>query len=361
MDGTYGPGVDWQAAHLANLAGLVLFVFLVFGIRRLLTPGPGRDTVTTVALVGAAASIVQFVADIVEGLLAADKAEMRELSHQFHALPGVDLAFYQVGPHLLYVGMIALTAMLAHERKLPWWSVAVVLVSSLLPLVTPDLIPLSAAGYLVALIPLWRRLQRPVSAHVGVTTRDTWGWSSAERSRLADEGVSRCLDQLVHGRAVHRVRLEEQPADADFGVPSSGLHGDRAGRGDRDLEVAECRRTLMSLGCLAKRGERARGLVEAQLPAIPTVSLLDGAAERGRRVTGDHDRRMWSLDRLWALEHIGERDVAPVERRRLVAPQGEHCREVFVGSRPSLRERHAERAQLGFQIAGSDSDDQPTP
>jgi hypothetical protein len=170
MDGTYGPGADWQAAHLANLAGLILFVFLVFGIRRLLRAGPGRDAVTIVALVGAAASIVQFVADIVEGLLAADKAEMRELSHEFHALPGVDLAFYQVGPQLLYVGMIALTAMLAHERKLPWWSVAVVLVSSLLPLMTLDLIPLSAAGYLVALIPLWRRLERPVSTHVDVTT-----------------------------------------------------------------------------------------------------------------------------------------------------------------------------------------------
>jgi hypothetical protein len=173
MDGTYGPGVDWQAAHLANLAGLILFVFLVFGIRRLLTPGRGRDAVTIVTLVGAAASIVQFVADIVEGLLAADKAEMRELSREFHALPGVDLVFYQVGPQLLYIGMVALTAMLAHQRKLPWWSVAAVLVSSLLPLVTLDLIPLSAVGYLVALIPLWRRLERPGSTHVGVTARGT--------------------------------------------------------------------------------------------------------------------------------------------------------------------------------------------
>jgi hypothetical protein len=122
LDGVYGPGVDWQAAHLANLAGLVLFAFVVFGIRRLLTPGWGRDAVVIATLVGAAASIVQFVADIVEGLLAADKAEMRELSREFHALPGVDLAFYQVGPQLLYVGMIVLTAMLARERKLPWWS-----------------------------------------------------------------------------------------------------------------------------------------------------------------------------------------------------------------------------------------------
>jgi hypothetical protein len=171
MDGTYGPGVDWQIAHLANLAGLVLLVFLVFGIRRLLAPGAGRAVLTIVTLVGAATSIVQFVADIVEGLLAADKAGMRELNRQFHALPGVDLAFYQVGPQLLYVGMIALTALLARERTLPRWSVAVVLVSSLLPLVTLDLLPLGAIGYLVALVPLWRRLERPVHTDVGLAVR----------------------------------------------------------------------------------------------------------------------------------------------------------------------------------------------
>jgi hypothetical protein len=63
--------------------------------------------------------------------------------------------------------LIVLTAMLAHERKLPWWSVGLVLVSSLLPpLVTLDLIPLSAVGYLVALIPLWGRLERQESMQV---------------------------------------------------------------------------------------------------------------------------------------------------------------------------------------------------
>lgn len=167
MDGIYGPGLDWQAAHLANLAGLVLFVFLVLGIRRLLAPGWGRDAVVAMTLVGAAASIVQFVADIVEGLLAADKAGMRELSREFRSLPGVDLAFYQVGPQLLYVGMIALSALLAYAHKLPWWSVGVVLASSLLPMVTLDLIPVSAAGYLLAFVPLWRPLERQAIERVG--------------------------------------------------------------------------------------------------------------------------------------------------------------------------------------------------
>ncbi|WP_433367863.1 hypothetical protein [Streptosporangium sp. CA-115845] len=158
MDGVYGPGLDWQAAHVVNLAALVLFVFLVLGIRRLLAPGLHREAVVVFTLVGAGASIVQFVADIVEGLLAADKAGMRELSRQFRALPGVDLAFYQVGPQFLYVGMVVLTGMLAYRRLLPWWSVGVVLASSLVPVVTLDLIPVGAAGYLVAFLPLRRQL-----------------------------------------------------------------------------------------------------------------------------------------------------------------------------------------------------------
>ncbi|MEO3873194.1 hypothetical protein ABGB18_30635 [Nonomuraea sp. B12E4] len=158
MDGVYGPGLDWQAAHLANLAGLVLLVFLVLGIRRLLAPGVGRTAVVAVTLVGAATSIVQFVADIAWGLLAADKAGMSEFSRHFRALPGVDLAFYQVGPQLLYVGVIALTGMLAYRRLLPWWCVGVVVVSSLLPVVTLDLLPVAGAGYLVALLPLRQRL-----------------------------------------------------------------------------------------------------------------------------------------------------------------------------------------------------------
>ncbi|MEU7895904.1 hypothetical protein AB0B45_23995 [Nonomuraea sp. NPDC049152] len=74
------------------------------------------------------------------------------------ALPGVDLAFYQVGPQLLYVGVVALTGMPAYLRLLPRWSVGLVLVSSLLPVATLDLLPVAAAGYLVALLPLRRRL-----------------------------------------------------------------------------------------------------------------------------------------------------------------------------------------------------------
>ncbi|GIH26738.1 hypothetical protein Aph01nite_50480 [Acrocarpospora phusangensis] len=154
LDGQYGPGLDWQASHVANLIGLLLLVFVILSMRRLLSPGWGREAAVAVTLVGLVAAVVQFTADIVQGLLAADRPEMREMSREFRAIPGADLAFYQVGPQLLYVGLLVLFAMLAYAREVPWWSVGVIVASSLLPVVSLDLLPVSGIGYLVAFVQL---------------------------------------------------------------------------------------------------------------------------------------------------------------------------------------------------------------
>ncbi|MGH3712270.1 MAG: hypothetical protein ACRDT4_02240 [Micromonosporaceae bacterium] len=154
LDHVYGPGLDWQAAHLVNLVGLVLFVPAVFGLRRMLPAGWGREAAVALTLIGVATSIVQFVADIVFGLLADDKAGMRELSGQFSSVPGVRLTFYTVGPPLMYVGIVALVVMLARIGKLPWWSTAVVTAGVVLPLITLDLIPVAALCFLAGLAPL---------------------------------------------------------------------------------------------------------------------------------------------------------------------------------------------------------------
>ncbi len=76
MDGQYGPGLDWQAAHVVNLVGLALFVPAALALRRLLPGGWFRELAVLTTLVGVAASMVQFVVDIVVGQLADDKAGM---------------------------------------------------------------------------------------------------------------------------------------------------------------------------------------------------------------------------------------------------------------------------------------------
>ncbi|PRY38784.1 hypothetical protein [Umezawaea tangerina] len=152
MDGRYGPGPDWQAAHLVNLVGLLLFVPALVALRRSLPRTRGVDAAVVVTLVGVAATVVQFAVDVVAGLLAADKAGMNEISGRFGDLPGAHLVFHVVGPPLLHVGLLALTLVL----RLPWWSPALVLVGSGLAIVSLDLIPLAGACLLVAMLPLAR-------------------------------------------------------------------------------------------------------------------------------------------------------------------------------------------------------------
>lgn len=171
-DGVYGPGIDWQAAHLVGLAGMVFFVPTVLALARLLPRSPWRTGVVALTLVGLAATMVQFVADIVEGLLAADRAEMSALGADFKDIPGVEVAFYDVVPQLFFLGLVVLAGMLAARRRLPWWSVPLLLAGIVLPVVTLDLLPIGGLCMLVALAPaltaLWQQGERaepPVAVH----------------------------------------------------------------------------------------------------------------------------------------------------------------------------------------------------
>lgn len=152
-DGVYGPGFDWQAAHLVALAGMVCFVPGVLALSRLLPRSPWRTGVVAATLVGLAATVVQFVADIVEGLLAEDRAEMSALGADFKDIPGVEVAFYDVVPQLFFLGLVVLAGMLAARRRLPWWSVALLFVGIVLPVVTLDLLPVGGLCMAVALAP----------------------------------------------------------------------------------------------------------------------------------------------------------------------------------------------------------------
>ncbi|MEU8421376.1 hypothetical protein AB0C15_10930 [Micromonospora sp. NPDC048835] len=170
-DGAYGPGFDWQAAHLVALAGMVCFVPGVLALARLLPGSPWRTGVVAGALVGLAATMVQFGADIVEGLLAEDRTEMSRLAADFKDIPGVEVAFYDVVPQLFFVGLLVLTGMLAARRRLPWWSVPLLLAGIVLPVVTLDLLPIGGLCMALALapaLPLVQQREEPAEPSVAV-------------------------------------------------------------------------------------------------------------------------------------------------------------------------------------------------
>ncbi|MGY0231695.1 hypothetical protein [Longispora urticae] len=153
QDGRYGPGLDWQAAHLLGLAGMVLFVPVVLGLGQCLRRGPVRAVTVTATVVGLLAAMVRFGADIVQGVLAADPAELRTLSAEFTAIPGVTPAFHTVGPLLFPVGLVVLLTLLAGARRMPWWSPVVMLAGILTTVVDLDLLPVAGLLMAVALAP----------------------------------------------------------------------------------------------------------------------------------------------------------------------------------------------------------------
>lgn len=154
LDGDYGPGADWQIAHLFGLAGMLLFVPVVLALRALIPGTVARNALTGVALVGLAASVVQFSADILLALAAADRTELRTLQGDFSGLPGVQLAVYDAGPLLFFLGIVAMATLTATARHLPWWSPVVMLVAVVLPAVDLNLMPLTGLLMLAALLPL---------------------------------------------------------------------------------------------------------------------------------------------------------------------------------------------------------------
>ncbi|RDI59635.1 hypothetical protein [Nocardia pseudobrasiliensis] len=149
--GDYGPGAVWQLAHVVALIGLMLFVAVVIGLGRLLPAGIGRTATVALTLIGLAAGIVQFGADIIIAAQASDHAEMARLSREFSAIAGVRAVVYTVVPQLFFLGLVVLAALLARRGRLPWWSPALLLVSVVLPAVALDLLPVAAVGVLVAL------------------------------------------------------------------------------------------------------------------------------------------------------------------------------------------------------------------
>lgn len=164
--GHYGPGWSWEVAHLLALAGIVAFGPVVVGLGRALPRRPQSTAIAAVTLLGLVAMAVQFGADILNGLLADDPAELKARAHEFSQPQWVSLAFYSVGPQLFFVGLVGLTVLLAANRRAPWWSPVLVTVSVLLPLVTLNLLPVAGLGLLIGLLAV--ELRAPAPARIGV-------------------------------------------------------------------------------------------------------------------------------------------------------------------------------------------------
>ncbi len=148
----YGPGLAWVSGHLLALLGFLLFVPVLLALGGALPRSRGVTAIVVVGLAGIAAVLVQFGVDVVAALGASDHAAMSATERAFGALPGVNVAFYDVGPQLFYLALIVLMALLAVAGKTPWWAAVLVAGGLSLPVLTLALLPVGALLVLAGLV-----------------------------------------------------------------------------------------------------------------------------------------------------------------------------------------------------------------
>jgi hypothetical protein len=119
LGGHRGPSAGWDLAHSLWIVAFVLFGLAFVGLHRLaVRAGVGRAAaaaVLGVTLTGTVALLAQMGCDLAVGMLSADHAEMSDRYDDLFAVPGVELALFQVGPALLFAGLLG-TAWLAFRR-----------------------------------------------------------------------------------------------------------------------------------------------------------------------------------------------------------------------------------------------------
>ncbi|MFD4862461.1 hypothetical protein [Streptomyces atratus] len=160
--GDYGPGVWWTVAHLLFLAGVLAFVPVFLGLRRLAGGRGGGRVACEVAawtgLLGAAAVAVQAVIDLAVAFVAADKQAMSEMFDRVQGVPGVMPLVYTVVPLLFWFGLLALITLLAFFRRdlVRAWAPVAVLAGVVLTAMNLDLLPVGALCIGLALLPVRR-------------------------------------------------------------------------------------------------------------------------------------------------------------------------------------------------------------
>lgn len=126
LGGSGGREPGWTIAHIAWVLDNVMLAIVCGELYRR-TPATGRALARfslarlslALGLAGSVALIAQMTIDLVVGFATANRTDMRALSATIHDFPGVQLAVYDVGPSLLFLGLIALTVQLAVARRIP--------------------------------------------------------------------------------------------------------------------------------------------------------------------------------------------------------------------------------------------------
>ncbi len=125
-----GSNQGWVLAHLFMLGSLFVYVAVILGANQLLDIQKGLwgvlgDGATALGLLGLLLLVSQITIDITVGLLASTPVEMEHMFGTIRAIPGMEYAFYSIGPSLFFLGFFLLILLLARFRVIAFWSAGV--------------------------------------------------------------------------------------------------------------------------------------------------------------------------------------------------------------------------------------------
>lgn len=124
VKGHVGSGAAWTAAHALWIAAFALFGFAMVALHRSVRPETvGVKAISVTGLIvgigGMLAVLAQMVIDIYVGFAVSATQTSGELYDKFFDIPGVEILVFQIGPLLLYVGLIILPIVAAARRAIP--------------------------------------------------------------------------------------------------------------------------------------------------------------------------------------------------------------------------------------------------
>lgn len=122
VDGHTGPGWGWTSAHSIWVLSFFLFAGGAIGLHRLaaaehVASRAGSITGLIMSLLGAASMLVQMGIDLYVGFTTSTEEGMSDAYDPILDTTWVDLAFFQIGPALLFVGLLILSIVVAARRK----------------------------------------------------------------------------------------------------------------------------------------------------------------------------------------------------------------------------------------------------
>ena len=172
-----GSTQGWVPAHVLMLGSLFCYVAVIVGASQLLGMHKGiwgvlGDGATALAMVGLLLLVSQIMIDITVGVLASTPGEMEHLFGKIRAIPGMEYAFYRIGPLLFFLGLFLLILLLARFRVFAFWSAGVA----------------GAGGILFGVVGMGLNVL-PSALIVPLSLGGIWIGSSAQRLEVTDASV----------------------------------------------------------------------------------------------------------------------------------------------------------------------------